>query len=315
VDTSPERDQSIERLLRQSLQAPRHAGVTDSCLDAETLATWVDGGLSGAALEMAQSHVADCARCQSLVGAMARTNAAVSQPERAARRWLGWLVPLTAAAAAVALWVAVPQQKRIAVAPAPPVTDVQEQAAETNAPISGALDNPSQAPAALKKEPAAQTPTENFESQVAAPELRKDAAQVEGRLLERDAVSAPAAAAPPARRADEGTVTARSANAADLQGPRRAVAETCGASWDSLPTDITAQLTASAAPSISVCWAVGRGGVVMLTTDGRTWRRVAFPEITDLSSVRATDARTASITTADGRMFSTSDGGVTWDRP
>jgi hypothetical protein len=37
--------------------------------------------------------------------------------------------------------------------------------------------------------------------------------------------------------------------------------------------------------------------------------------MTDLSSVRATDARTASISTVDGRTFSTSDGGVTWSRP
>ncbi len=317
MDTSRERDQSVERLLRQSLKTPRHAGATDSCLDAEALAAWVDGGLSGAALEMARSHVADCARCQSLVGALARTNAAVSQPEkeRSARRWLGWLVPLTAAAAAVALWVAVPQQKRIAVAPARPVADVQEQAADAKAPEPSALDRP-QAPAVAKDKQETQAATSKVERQAPAPELRKDAAQLEaGSLREQDAVSAPAAAAPAAARAAEGTVTARSANAADLQGPRRAAAETCGASWDALPTDITAQLTASAAPSESVCWVVGRGGVVMQTTDGRTWRRVAFPEITDLSAVRATDARTASVTTADGRMFSTSDGGVTWNRP
>lgn len=306
MDTSRERDQSVERLLRQSLKTPRHAGATDSCLDAEALAAWVDGGLSGAALEMARSHVADCARCQSLVGALARTNAAVSQPEkeRSARRWLGWLVPLTAAAAAVALWVAVPQQKRIAVAPARPVADVQEQAADAKAPEPSALDRP-QAPAVAKDKQETQAATSKVERQAPAPELRKDAAQLEaGSLREQDAVSAPAAAAPAAARAAEGTVTARS----------NVIAQACGAR-DALPTDITAQLTASAAPSESVCWVVGRGGVVMLTTDGRTWRRVAFPEITDLSAVRATDARTASVTTADGRMFSTSDGGVTWNRP
>ena len=40
-----------------------------------------------------------------------------------------------------------------------------------------------------------------------------------------------------------------------------------------------------------------------------------FPEITDLSAVRATDARAASVTTADGRTFGTTDGGSTWIRP
>jgi len=87
-----------------------------------------------------------------------------------------------------------------------------------------------------------------------------------------------------------------------------------GSSWAAVPTGVAAELTAGAAPSTLVCWLVGRGGMVLLTTDGRTWRRVAFPEMTDLSAVRATDARTASVSTADGRIFSTSDGGVTWHR-
>jgi photosystem II stability/assembly factor-like uncharacterized protein len=77
---------------------------------------------------------------------------------------------------------------------------------------------------------------------------------------------------------------------------------------------MAAELTAGAAPSASVCWLVGRAGVVLRTTDGRTWRRVPFPEMTDLSAVRAIDAdgNVASVSTADGRTFSTTDGGATW---
>ena len=105
MDGSRERDQAVERLLRQSSQTRRNAGVTDSCLDAETLAAWADGGLSGAELALAQTHVADCARCQTMIGTLARINSGVplAKPEHASRRWLAWLVPLTAAAAAVAL--------------------------------------------------------------------------------------------------------------------------------------------------------------------------------------------------------------------
>ena len=87
-----------------------------------------------------------------------------------------------------------------------------------------------------------------------------------------------------------------------------------GSTWETASIGVTADLTAGAAPSASVCWLVGRAGVVLLTTDGRTWRQVAFPEMTDLSGVHATDAsgREASVSTADGRTFSTTDGGVTW---
>jgi photosystem II stability/assembly factor-like uncharacterized protein len=86
----------------------------------------------------------------------------------------------------------------------------------------------------------------------------------------------------------------------------------CGAEWSAAPAGVTTALTAGAAPSMTVCWIVGRGGVVMLSTDGRTWKRIAFPETTDLSSVTAPDARSATVTTSDGRAFSTTDGGTTW---
>ena len=71
-------------------------------------------------------------------------------------------------------------------------------------------------------------------------------------------------------------------------------------------------LTALAAPSASVCWVVGRTGVVLLSTDGKTWRRLPFPETADLMAIQATDARSASVSTADARTFDTTDGGVTW---
>jgi photosystem II stability/assembly factor-like uncharacterized protein len=61
-----------------------------------------------------------------------------------------------------------------------------------------------------------------------------------------------------------------------------------------------------------VCWLVGARGLVLLTTDAVRWRRMAFPESVDLVAVQATDASHATVTAADGRRFSTSDGGATW---
>ena len=87
-----------------------------------------------------------------------------------------------------------------------------------------------------------------------------------------------------------------------------------GARWEAQPTGTTTELDAGAAPSRSICWMIGRGGVVLLSTDGQSWRRLPFPEATDLSGVRATDARAAEVTTADGRTFKTTDAGATWAR-
>jgi photosystem II stability/assembly factor-like uncharacterized protein len=87
-----------------------------------------------------------------------------------------------------------------------------------------------------------------------------------------------------------------------------------GSTWEVLPTGVVADLTAGMSPSPSVCWLVGRAGTVLLSIDGRRWQRVTFPEATDLVAVQARDARTATVTTADGRTFRTADGGASWDR-
>jgi hypothetical protein len=71
-------------------------------------------------------------------------------------------------------------------------------------------------------------------------------------------------------------------------------------------------LTAGIAPSATVVWLAGRAGLILLTTNGSVWQRVKFPEAVDLVTVTATDARTATVTAADGRTFVTSNGGASW---
>jgi hypothetical protein len=87
-----------------------------------------------------------------------------------------------------------------------------------------------------------------------------------------------------------------------------------GSTWQAQGTGVTVTLTAGVSPSPSVCWLVGPRGTILLSVDGRAWRRVDFPETSDLVSVRATDEHTTTVTTSDGRMFSTKDGGLTWVR-
>jgi hypothetical protein len=88
-----------------------------------------------------------------------------------------------------------------------------------------------------------------------------------------------------------------------------------GTSWDAAsinPADPPVILTGGASPSASVCWLIGRGGVVLLTTDGLRFDRVSVPDAVDLSAIRAIDARQATVTATDGRTFSTTDAGQTW---
>ena len=90
------------------------------------------------------------------------------------------------------------------------------------------------------------------------------------------------------------------------------LSQNSGATWEPLKSGVMVDLIAGASPLPSVCWLVGRAGTVLLTTDGRSWQRLTFPESVDLTTVRALDARRATVTTADGRTFTTTDGGLTW---
>jgi hypothetical protein len=88
-----------------------------------------------------------------------------------------------------------------------------------------------------------------------------------------------------------------------------------GTTWaDQFTANAGVELTVGSAPSPTACWFVGRAGVVIRTADGRTWTRAKFPEQVDLVSVTAADAQSASVTTVDGRVFATTDGGATWRR-
>jgi Putative zinc-finger len=349
VNRSDDRDLAIERLLRQSLKTPP-AGATDACLDAEMLAAWADGGLSDEELERAQLHAADCARCQAMVAGLVQSPANAPLPEPAPRQWLAWLVPLTAAAAAVAIWVAVPRGPGVA---PQSMAENRNRAAQEKSAAPNPLSEPSPA---LKEPQAAARSDQPPRDRAQASELRKDADRPEVDLLKRESqaangsaaladnaarATAPASSAsasaapapsvaPPAREAFQAR-SATSAASARLETSNVAVSGDAtirwrisptglehstdsGATWDSIATGVSSSLTAIAAPSATVCWVAGRSGVVLRTTDGRNFSRMTFPEMTDLSSVQATDARSATVTAGDGRVFTTSDGGATWER-
>ena len=87
-----------------------------------------------------------------------------------------------------------------------------------------------------------------------------------------------------------------------------------GRTWQAQPLGAGAAIRAGAAPGAQVCWLVGARGVVMLTTDRVTWRRIAFPDLVDLAAIQASDDAHATVTTATGRSYVTIDGGKTWTR-
>lgn len=92
-----------------------------------------------------------------------------------------------------------------------------------------------------------------------------------------------------------------------------------GATWAPQSSPVHADLVAGSAPSETVCWIVGRNATILRSTDGVNWQLVPSPKQAeqsaqppDWTSVEARDAQSAVIGTEDGRHFSTSDAGKTW---
>jgi hypothetical protein len=89
-----------------------------------------------------------------------------------------------------------------------------------------------------------------------------------------------------------------------------------GGAWTGVALEPGLVITQGAAPSATVCWLIGRSGVVLLSTEGTTFRRVPFP-VTDVEGllITASDAENATVNLADGRVLTTSDGGQSWRGP
>jgi hypothetical protein len=87
-----------------------------------------------------------------------------------------------------------------------------------------------------------------------------------------------------------------------------------GGTWVATEGNAGTGVLAGASPAPEVCWLVGRGGLVLVTRDARTWRRASAPVAEDLVGVEAVDDRRAIVRTAGGASYETDDGGATWRR-
>ena len=326
--TNP-RDRSVDALLARGMPAaPPPPG---QCLDPESAAAWFDGTLRADERAAADAHAAACPRCQALLATMAR----IDPVEPAGHWWerlpMRWLVPATAGAAAVALWIAVVPHEPSIVSSPTPASDVSPAVVD-KAPADAADKKADTPPAATKPATPQRELQDSRERRAqpsapapeAPPAARQDAPRSEAKTL-RKMTAPPAgnsvarfgdaaglqenvAAAPVVVRSPDSAVQWRTAGAA-------AVVERTidgGATWVSQPIGGAVVVTAGASPSRDVVWLVGAGGVVLLSTNGKTWQRRNVGEAVNLSAVRAADDRTATVTAADGREFTTHDAGLTW---
>ena len=254
---------------------------TKRCLDGETLAAWVDGGLSRNDAAMAEAHVSSCPRCQEITGLIVKTTPVTAVHAPWWRRRAAWLVPVAAGATAAGLLMIAPTDP--APGPvAPPVTAPLESARTAATPAA-----PTVVPPAEAKPP-----------QNKLGETKKERQRDERANTVADA-AASAAAAPSA---------AAGGRPAAEQARQSAAAEP-------LARQESAKAGAKAAvsPDGTLHWRITDRGALERSTDGgKTWQAINVGVTATFTTVQAPEPRTAVATATDGRVFRTSDGGATW---
>ena len=277
------------------------------CLDAEIVAAWTEGALSAKELAAAEAHASSCSRCLAILAAVERTVPEV--PARVPSHSLPfrWLVPLAAAASAVAIWIAIPEQR---------VIPVQEEAVSISEPQTARERAPSAEPAVPPAAPSQTTDT--FQDRTAG----KQDADAQKKTADR----ADNVESPPAANRRSLDASADMAKAAPLGVPERQAVpappelqESVELRRETAATQMSAR--AFKAPTIveaaspkdpRVRWRVVAGADVERSVDGgSTWTKTSSPS-SAIVGVSVVDALHATVTTTDAGAFSTSDGGATW---
>jgi hypothetical protein len=289
VRTDDTRDQAVERLLRRSLEIGSRAEASPDCLDAETFAAWTDGTLRGAALATVEAHVAGCGRCQSMAAIMMHHAPASPEATPWWRKSLrsAWLVPLTAGAAAVALWSVVPNRPPLPAQPTASVAPAEQTLPESKAQSEPALADRLEARADKdsadgRRQTAEERPqTERKAAKPASNESRLErpaaaAAATDAAAGTRPLPSTPSATAPAAPAAPAG---APARPAAEAESPAR-TREVAGAL---MKQDAFAREVSSRDPAVR--WRLGAGGAIDRTEDGgKTWTRLSTGVTAELIS-------------------------------
>jgi hypothetical protein len=211
-----------------------------------------------------------------------------------------------------------------AATPAETLPAKEQQAREAQAKAVGVAEPAAQPPATLRaQQQVAQAPpsarSEEQDLRAARDELKKAPAEPLGPVAETIAAEAAPDAAALRRQRSEIAGRFAAANVAGSKlvwrfGPTGSIerSDDAGATWQRQASGVEADLLAGSAPSAAVCWAVGRGGIVLRTADGSAWTRLGSPTSQDLVAIVAIDANRATVTAADGKRYETTDGGRTW---
>jgi hypothetical protein len=307
------------------------SGAVDGCLDAETLAAWADGGLSAKAAAAVELHASNCPQCLAVLAAMERSTPIAPVHDAWTRaRWVRWVVPLTAAATAVAIWIAVPDRpvtsnrvQDLKTAPASPAVQIP---VPMPVPVPEAAPVPGPAPGAAagtadrrtNAEPA--TPQAQFRDEFRRENAAQKAPGVAAGAA-ADAGAAPEAtaqtAAPPPPVVDESASTAAGQRTASARADASPSVDTLNERATLTARRALSKATEStesiAQANSLYRWRIVASRIERSINGAKNWTRTAVPPGSPVS-IRAVDADRAVVRTSDNAEFYTVDGGRSWTR-
>jgi hypothetical protein len=325
VTTPDPRDRALDGLLRRQLSDAAEA--SDACLDAETLAAWMDGGLDAHAQALVEAHAAGCARCQALMAAIVKSEPApaTAAAEPLWNRWSWrWLVPLTAAAAATLVWMIVPGDER---RDAPSEQEFTQARAESPAPTVPA-EAPASPPAVPEEAPLAAPSASALGKTAPGPAPSSGAAkpspaapEAAGRLADAPAALAEArqehakqvGADTPSVLNETARVERRSAEAApQVQAPGAPVRGVAAGAREAYADSAVAAGIISRDPAVR--WRLAGPGVVQRSTDqGASWARLETGVVAVFTAGSAPSASVCWLVGPRGLVLVTTDARV-WRR-
>ncbi len=316
MENDGDRDAWLRSMMRSTVVTPSGA-----CVDAETLATWAEGTLDAKHAEAVERHASNCSRCMAVLASMERIVPPAEEPGESwsvASLWR-WLVPLTAVATAVAIWIVVPDRP---VSQGPALSVPQQTTVPPELTPEKPAEKPPESGTAVSELQGAAPLTPSTE--IAELEKKAGARQEpseESRLRvneARDSARPPAPSAPAARAARPDTPAADA-----LAGAQNDMALTTLQRQELAAVVPTSESSVLTNPLIR--WRVMNFTSVERSIDGgKTWIKTAPPPgvaanntaafAMSVVSVRAVDSLRASVTTSDGREFYTTNGGLAWER-
>ncbi len=286
------------------------------CLDAETVAAWMDGGLDAAGVAAAEAHASTCERCQALLATVIKTLptedplALGHEARGTARFWRWWLAPLAATAAAVTIWMVVPQAPM-----QPAASDIARDLAD-----SPATAQPQAVPAepAAQAQPPASTPPQEAlansrrnlpapanEAKAKLPDAAAATAEPDARALER--ADKPGKREENARATEMRQAVEAPSPAAAAEPMREApAAPSLGAVTQLLKQASTPMVVS---PDPNSRWRVLAGGTIERSEDGgRTWVAVRVAASEEVLAGASPDRLVCWLVGRNGLVLRATDG-------